>query len=548
MWRILIKAVILGMIITYWDPESKYIDITWKIISSQLEQIMLYTEEFLNHFNAILEEDPLPSMKERLEEMYLLRVKGQEYLNTRQELYDEAYKDVVRYGSHSLMAIWAEYHPEAQHQQVASAIEALKKEENDLQTLVEATDDAKKRLFLFAKGVFHWSAILLAFSLILSFTLLGIFKCVRPRFYIGPIFTLIVSTIMYLTINRDRPKDFLDYIDYINVPDDGSGERVSKKIEFYLPCDIKPLVENFYFPWLTRHFVLWIYMVLEALFEFFEWSYLRMIQQPQEDMVDLRLKSKNALDLEKLFNYCTQGDKVKVRDAIRKYGQSIDINALRNGSTLLHVAVKGGHKDILEILLKRYKDVVDGSIKNNDGHTALDTAILRKNPDIINLVLDVTKPDIHSLILAVKSNQEKTIRKISSLIEEQVEQKSDLERLCSLLEEMKDRKIKKERKDQVKRNIQIFKQVILESLEENKPSITSDANIRLEFECPICCDEMNPPLEIFACSNDHFLCSECLGNAGIQSCPICREDFSQSKPTRRHAAERIRQSLLNSNT
>ena len=46
---------------------------------------------------------------------------------------------------------------------------------------------------------------------------------------------------------------------------------------------------------------------------------------------------------------------LKIKDVIRKYGQSIDINATRNGSTLLHVAVKGGHKDILEILVKGYK-------------------------------------------------------------------------------------------------------------------------------------------------------------------------------------------------
>ena len=164
------------------------------------------------------------------------------------------------------------------------------------------------------------------------------------------------------------------------------------------------------------------------------------------------------------------------------------------------------------------------------------------------------KPEISSLILAVNNDQERTIKAIQANISTSTISSATLEldRLTCLLEELKQKNIKKERKDQIKKNINIFKQMILQKLNSKSTalknvaenmSVGKTSDLMLEFECPICSEEMATPLQIFGCSNDHFLCSECLENPGLKSCPICREDFASNKPTRRHAAEKLRQTL-----
>ena len=404
------------------------------------------------------------------------------------------------------------------------------------ETVVEAAEYAETGLNVLIWAMLHWLGSLLTFCASFAFSILGLFKLVRRRFYIGVSFLVWMVTTCYFLLNFGREIESI------------GGKEGGKIIErqIYLPCNIEvEEVEGsppfFLIHWYFQAFylTLWLYMACEALIEA---TRSKKVRNHKYEM--MKARKKFVLDPEKLFNYCNEGEKAKMKDIIRKHGQSIDINATKNGRTLLHIAAQGGHQEILQTLIKRYKDKIDGSIRNNNGDTVLDVAIQRKNADIINLILEICKPDMRSLILAVKNDQEKIIRRICCQIQERIEQDSDIERLCLLLEEVKNKTTKKARRDQIKRNIQIHKQVILEGLEKSKvKSEDKKANIRLEFECPICCDEINPPLQIFACSNDHFLCSECLGNSGIQSCPICREDFSQHKPTRRRAAERLRQSL-----
>ena len=57
------------------------------------------------------------------------------------------------------------------------------------------------------------------------------------------------------------------------------------------------------------------------------------------------------------------------------------------------------------------------------------------------------------------------------------------------------------------------------------------------FECPVCFEVMKSPRRIFGCSNDHFICSECLKSSCIKCCPICREDYETNKPQRRFKSE-----------
>ena len=64
------------------------------------------------------------------------------------------------------------------------------------------------------------------------------------------------------------------------------------------------------------------------------------------------------------------------------------------------------------------------------------------------------------------------------------------------------------------------------------------------FDCPVCFEQMKAPLKIFGCSNDHYICSECLKSSSIKCCPICREDYKTMKPQRRYRSEHILAALI----
>ena len=53
--------------------------------------------------------------------------------------------------------------------------------------------------------------------------------------------------------------------------------------------------------------------------------------------------------------------------------------------------------------------------------------------------------------------------------------------------------------------------------------IDSNRTLREEVECPVCCEEMAPPMTIFQCSQGHPVCSSC--RPKLLHCPSCREDF-----------------------
>ena len=70
------------------------------------------------------------------------------------------------------------------------------------------------------------------------------------------------------------------------------------------------------------------------------------------------------------------------------------------------------------------------------------------------------------------------------------------------------------------------------------------AKVSAEFDCPICFEPMRFPKKIFACTHDHYICSDCLDDPVIRFCPQCREDFAVHKPLRRLTSERVFAGLL----
>ena len=59
------------------------------------------------------------------------------------------------------------------------------------------------------------------------------------------------------------------------------------------------------------------------------------------------------------------------------------------------------------------------------------------------------------------------------------------------------------------------------------------------FECPVCMEVMEAPLQIFSCTNGHLICSECLKSGSLIACPMCREDFKKFVPKRRPKMEEL---------
>ena len=234
-----------------------------------------------------------------------------------------------------------------------------------------------------------------------------------------------------------------------------------------------------------------------------------------------------------------------------------------SGNTPLHLAILGNHLSSVQILMVKFGKKIDGTFLNQDGHHALDLAIIGKNANIITTLLEYYKPSLSSLALAVQHDEVRWVRdfmpKLQELYDpELVQLVVHLSRFCSLTLESKRKDLRKERKKAVNKNREAYKKIIVETLknfngkqkmeklEKPEPDFVVEKNERLinEFECPVCSEVMVPPLQIFACSNDHFICSICVLEPSIKECPICREDFNKKKPKRRLASERHLEILL----
>ena len=66
------------------------------------------------------------------------------------------------------------------------------------------------------------------------------------------------------------------------------------------------------------------------------------------------------------------------------------------------------------------------------------------------------------------------------------------------------------------------------------------------LECPVCLEEMRPPLKIFQCCNGHTLCESCRNNPSVTSCPSCR--VSMTSASRNIFAEGIAEKHFKENT
>ena len=263
-------------------------------------------------------------------------------------------------------------------------------------------------------------------------------------------------------------------------------------------------------------------------------------------------KDKQEEDLNKLFFYCKTGEKDKVKDIIHQYYPEIDVNLMKYGENILHIATKGNHTGIVQMLVTNFDDKLDVSLRDPDGYDAFDLAVIKKNIDIFNILLKHSSPSLSSLILAIRNDQVKMIQPLLSKIpsSKMADVIQPLNGFCDQLVELRNKELPKNHKRTLQSNVNINRMLILDSLEaseesgtQNLMSLEERARIVKEMlTCPKCHEVMKRPKQVFACSKDDHICSDC--RAEVTECPICHEDFAEKQPSRRFKTEQLIARLL----
>ena len=171
-------------------------------------------------------------------------------------------------------------------------------------------------------------------------------------------------------------------------------------------------------------------------------------------------------DISQFYQYCAEGNKEKLKEVIRNHQHQIDINAVKDGNTALHLAINGDHHGTVQVLMTNFEHQIDTSVCNDPGgHDILDLTVIKKNLKMFNLILKHTKnPRLSSLILAIETFQDQMIKPLKcKLIKSlQPEIQVELDIFCDLLQQSK-----KNGQDSIQKNLEIKKQIILESLLNN---------------------------------------------------------------------------------
>jgi len=70
-------------------------------------------------------------------------------------------------------------------------------------------------------------------------------------------------------------------------------------------------------------------------------------------------------------------------------------------------------------------------------------------------------------------------------------------------------------------------------------SLTTEPRPHSELECPVCLEEMRPPMRIWQCVSGHPVCDICVRNPRVKECPTCRQKITG----RNMLAEKLAMSL-----
>ena len=233
------------------------------------------------------------------------------------------------------------------------------------------------------------------------------------------------------------------------------------------------------------------------------------------------------------------------------------------GDTLLHKLCQSGPRDILVQVLETFPKKINFGAKNHKQMTPLETAVNHDQLEAVNALLACKElPKVDKTVLTMSLNSSVAITKsvyngftkhdkLSPKLDSVMNMYLDLNK-----DQASEEKIVKYRRLLI-REIPSSSSFVSGSMKKKiannetgdgqatKVSKSTDQEILNDFKCTQCSKIMKTPLKIFACSNDHYICSGCVDQtAAATFCADCGENFYTAPPQRRIGAEKIIESLI----
>ena len=277
------------------------------------------------------------------------------------------------------------------------------------------------------------------------------------------------------------------------------------------------------------------------------------------------------------FHSCLYGHKDAVKVILNSFMVDINerlnvpcpepqnVNYSFNGNTGLHLAASKGHLAVVQVLLENSHQKADLYARNDDDQTPMDLAIASGHYEVLKRMLSCkrfkwARANLEGMVLVAVVNHQFEIAR--RLLSEQPgfkfrvpNFKPMVERCEQLSRELSKMGPRHPRRPVKERDLNSYVEHLSKTYAESDKNGADDRNGRENeteedyanaapedvlslFECPICFEDMLEG-QIRACTNDHWLCGRCLDDHGVDSCPICREDFDLVPPTRRYTGEQI---------
>ena len=262
----------------------------------------------------------------------------------------------------------------------------------------------------------------------------------------------------------------------------------------------------------------------------------------------------------KIFRLCSSGHKSDVKELEELIYQKV-INSkmimkvIQDGNNLLHIAVNGNNLSLVQLFVNTFGEELDPSIQNESGYDVFDLAVLKENLSILKLLLRLYNPSLRNLKLTLETSQPKLIQCLvpKLLKKDLVYFEEHISNYCKLVNDLQTKSLSKQQRKSLEDEVNQHQTFAIEALnkcmkgplssqEDKTETNRRKLKIESEFKCLICIQVMKSPLQIYACSFDHLICSNCIKN--IKLCPECKEDFIRQPAKRRLTSERILSALL----
>merc|ERR1712130_5418 len=183
-----------------------------------------------------------------------------------------------------------------------------------------------------------------------------------------------------------------------------------------------------------------------------------------------------------------------VRELLKLPG--INVNAAdKDGRTPLHWAAEKGNFDVMAALTA--VPGINLALKNEYGDTPLHVAAEKGNSDVMALLISAPGAN-----LSLTNEDGKTA--------EQLARAGNHTSVLALIPGTTE-------------HVQAEMSALRESMRNMQMGQQRGARIKVP-ECPVCFEDMAPPVQIFHCVNGHFVCGACKPN--VRECPTCRNQMA----------------------